>query len=491
MWTPLLSTLLLAAPAGIAPSRAASPAAAPPAFHARPAARDDFDDAKKKAVEDYADDLAKVAEWCEKEDWFLEAERVFERALELDRDNKRARKGLGYKRVRGEWVRDDEKRRRNEERVDYVALEKRELEAKADQLKRMLKVLDKFEEELTTERREAELWALLDVYPEEVELRRRLGYVEGWEGRPWVLPDSKVAKARREEIKERAKELRERAPEREKTAINGWEKDLGPRWNDSGRNARVRALTSNGPGDIDDVLEVSWAAQDLVNEVFGVDHQLPADCCVYLMSSTSEVETFAGNWPDSGQDRSAWPRLASTWLDGQNLGVWRDDRVARLDSVSRQMIAQMLSGAFGVSGRQGWIFEGFGLYLSYRLVNTRLSFFIRKTEYTDGSKKNFNSRLRESRANWFRLAHEVLSGEDKPNLVFVLGKDVNQLTPEDLLYGYALAAFILEVHGDKAARILTRIGAEDAPALVLEEELGRKLPELEKHLIRWLDDVKD
>ena len=75
--------------------------------------------------------------------------------------------------------------------------------------------------------------------------------------------------------------------------------------------------------------------------------------------------------------------------------------------------------------------------------------------------------------------------------MFVLGKDVNQLSPEDLLYGYALAAYILEVHGDKAARILTRIGDEEAPALVLEEELGRKLPELEKHIVRWLDDVRN
>lgn len=479
----LLSVALLAAPAGAAPAAAATTTAA--------VSRDDFDDAKQKAVEDYADDIAKIGDWCEKEDWFAEADRWYEAALEIDGDNRRARKGLGYKRVRGEWIREESKRRRNEERVDYVEVEERELEAREDQLDRMLRVIDKFEDEIAAERREAELWALLDAYPDEVELRRRLGYVEGWEGRPWVLPDSKVAKARREEIKALGKAVRDRAPEREATAIDGWEKDLGPRWNDSGRNDRVRAVTSNGPAELDDVLEVAWAAQDLVNEVFGIDHQLPMDCCVYLMSSGSEVEAFAANWPDTGRDRSMWPRLASTWLDEQCLGVWRDDRVARLDSVSRQMIAQMLSGAFKVSGRQGWIFEGFGLYLSYRLVNTRLSYFIRRTEYTDGHESNFNSRLRQSRANWFRLAHEVLSGEDKPNLVFVLGKDVNQLTPEDLLYGYALAAFILEVHGDEAARILTRIGDEDAPALVLEEELGRKLPDLEKHLVRWLDDVKE
>ena len=249
-------------------------------------------------------------------------------------------------------MREDEKRRRNEERVDYVEVEKREQEAKADQLKRMLKVLDKFEEDIAAERREAELWALLDAYPDEIDLRRRLGYVEGWEGRPWVLPDSKVAKARREEIKALGKALRKGAPEREDTAVDGWEKDLGPRWDDSARNDRVRALTSNGTAELEDVLDVSWAAQDLVNQVFGIDHQLPGDCCVYLMSSGSEVETFASNWPDTGRDNTMWPRLASTWLDGQCLGVWRDDRAARLDSVSRQMIAKMLSGAFGVSGRR-------------------------------------------------------------------------------------------------------------------------------------------
>ena len=463
-----------------------------PVPHISHVAPDDFDDELKKAIASYADDLAKVAEWCEKEDWFAEAEQIFEEVLLIDPDNKRARKGLGYKRVRGEWERDEDRKRvRNEERVDLDKLEERAKKAKASQLKRMLKVLDKFEEEVEPERIEAELWTLLDQHSESDDVRRRLGFVKGWEGRPWVMAESKQAKERREEIKKLGRELRERAPDPEAAPVDGWEKELGPKWQGCGRNDRVRAMTSNAASELEDVLEVAWTAQEIMNEVFDMDYQLPADCTVYLMSGKSEVEKFAENWPETDRDRSMWPNVSSTWLGGPYLGVWRDDKTARLDSVSRQMIGQMMWGGFGVSSRQGWIFEGFGLYLSYRVVNTRLSFFIRQTQYTEGGKSNFNSRLRQSRANWFRLAYEALTGEDKPKLVFVLGKDVNQLSPEDLLYGYALAAYILEVHGDKAARILTRIGDEEAPALVLEEELGRKLPELEKHIVRWLDDVRN
>ena len=77
-------------------------------------------------------------------------------------------------------------------------------------------------------------------------------------------------------------------------------------------------------------------------------------------------------------------------------------------------------------GRHGWISEGLGLYLSYMLVGTRLSLSVRETEYVDGKRDpEFLRRLRDEKANWLRLAHEALTGETKPNFVFLLGKDVN------------------------------------------------------------------
>ena len=135
------------------------------------AVRDDFDDAKQKAVDDFADDLAKIGEWCEKEDWFAEAERLFERAIEIDRDNKRARKGLGT----GAFAASGCARTRSAGETRSGSTTSRSRSAsrrpRRTKLKRMLKVLDKFEEEIATERREAELWALLDAYPNEAVVR--------------------------------------------------------------------------------------------------------------------------------------------------------------------------------------------------------------------------------------------------------------------------------------------------------------------------------
>ena len=72
----------------------------------------------------------------------------------------------------------------------------------------------------------------------------------------------------------------------------------------------------------------------------------------------------------------------------------------------------------------------------------------------------------------------------------MLGKDVNSLTGNELLYGYVLSAYILEVLPDKAPELLKRIGSGDQPAIVLEETFGMKLDTIERQLFNWLDDAR-
>ncbi|MEE8469219.1 MAG: hypothetical protein V3T22_12235, partial [Planctomycetota bacterium] len=238
--------------------------------------------------------------------------------------------------------------------------------------------------------------------------------------------------------------------------------------------------------------EIVWAAQDFVQQALGIGAALPKGFTLYLMESEEEIGAFCEAYPELPQkEREQIPLVASSWLPAGNLVVWTEGRIRRLDSLSRQVIALLLSREFRVYGRHGWISEGFGLYLSYKLVGTRLSLSVHETGYVDEQRDpDFMNRLRAKNANWFHLAHEALTGETKPNLVFLLGKNVNLLTAEDLFYSYSLAAYILELQPEQAEPILRRIGQGGAPATVLEEELGQKLPELEQHLIAWLADMR-
>ena len=83
----------------------------------------------------------------------------------------------------------------------------------------------------------------------------------------------------------------------------------------------------------------------------------------------------------------------------------------------------------------------------------------------------------------------MLTGDRPPNLAFALGKDVNQLEADDLLVGYALAAFLIEAHTERVPEVLRRCGAEENPVLVLEELFGKDLTWIQARLTAWLEQV--
>jgi hypothetical protein len=71
-------------------------------------------------------------------------------------------------------------------------------------------------------------------------------------------------------------------------------------------------------------------------------------------------------------------------------------------------------------------------------------------------------------------------------LAFLVGKDVNQLTTEGLLYAYVLAAYLIEAESDRIPAIFTRIGKGEASVAVLESEFGLTLEQLGLRVRRWL-----
>ena len=128
-----------------------------------------------------------------------------------------------------------------------------------------------------------------------------------------------------------------------------------------------------------------------------------------------------------------------------------------------------------------------GVYLTRELVGTRLTWYVKPSEYLVEEDDNaLRARMLDTRSNWMNEALKVLESEERPNLALLLGRDVNQLTTEDLLYSYVLCAYLLEAEGDRFPRILTKIGEGSPSVEVLEEVLELSLPKLEERVIRWL-----
>lgn len=489
--------LALALAAGLhapAPSTPVPPAmhpATPPAASAVPVR--DLDKAVERAREDYADALYKVGDWARKKDWFGEAERLWDEVLVVAPDHKKARKALGFDRDRKteEWVRDDEWRPgRNRGRVEQDELDEREAEAREEYRDDLLAAVVAHGEEAGVVKVREVLDPVARFFPEDAVLQRHMGRVEGWEGRPWVLPEAKVAKTRRDELREYGRALRDRAPERGPSEATDAENEIGLDWTAAGLDD-WRGLTTARGDEAEDSLRVAWSAGELLRHVLDPEAKLPAGLTVYTLDDFGEVASIAELPVVRAADKEALESVSSFWLDWHTLSVVDDDKVGRMDAVSRQCIAWLLKDRFDISSRHGWVFEGVGLYLSYRVVGTRIGIFVRESKYTsDSNPEDLLARLRGSRANWFRIAHEVLNSEYKPNFAFMLGKDVNSLTGEEMLYGYVLSAYLIEVLPDKVPDVLRRIGAGDAPATVIEETFGKKLDQVERTLLNWLDDVR-
>ena len=441
----------------------------------------------------YADEVEKVAAWAAKKDWQGEAEELWEEVIDLVPDHKKARKALGYSfdRRKQEWIRDEDWRPgRNGGRVDGAALDERLEKARSSYRDCLLKAVQKHGEGVELEEVRRILDPVASHFPEDADLQKAMGRVEGWEGRPWVLPEAKLARERRAALKKTGADLRKEAPERTASEANEGEKEIGLGFSIMGLGD-WRALATSNKDEASDALEVAWTSGELFKLVLHEEASLPEGLSIYVLDDFGQRSAIARLPNVRETDREAIQEVSAFWLDWHTFSVVDDEKRQRMDAVSRQCIAWLLKDSFGITMRNGWVFEGFGLYLSYRVVGTRLGIFIREGEYTGNSNaEDLLARLKGSRSNWFKIAHDVLTEGERPRLAFMLGKDVNSLTGNELLYGYVLSAYILEVLPDKAPELLKRIGSGDQPAIVLEETFGMKLDTIERQLFNWLDDAR-
>ncbi|MDA1264079.1 MAG: hypothetical protein O2816_03250 [Planctomycetota bacterium] len=448
---------------------------------------DAFDKAKDKVLTRTANDLISVAKWCADEGYGLERDRMYGLVLGLDADNKKARHALMYvKGESGEWVQSEEfAPSRNSGRVDFDELEEREEKVWGRWAKSLVACIEEHEDDLTAAERERELRVILARFPDHAKVRRELGYVEGWDGKPWVTPGAKRAHERRRQIKAFAKDRREQASKPGAVELEDYERECGVEWAGAMESRAGRVLTSAGAQEAELALELIEAAPAFLADVFGNAPSLPAGMRAYLVEGQDPLPRLVAAIP--GARGPSVKGVGSWWTRGNVLLVGTSSRAGRLDMVSSQVIHHLLRDSFGISGEQGWAYEGFSIYLSHKLCGTRLSYSVQPSEYVEQDKST-GQRMRANGASWLRMGHEILSGEKPPNLVFVFGKDINQLTDVDLMIGYGLAAYLLEAHADKAPEILRRLGKEPA-VTVLEDVLGTKIDRLRTELAEWLGEM--
>lgn len=451
----------------------------------------DIKSESQAAKVDLLESLEELAQWCSKKKIYAKRQEVYDSMLHFDPESSVARRGLGFiKDSDGNWV---EKKRRVQAK-DWDKKAAKEFPAKRTQLAEtyrdaMFALLDKYEGKISPKDRESLLNDILFADPDDARVHDLRGEAD-LDGK-WVLKETLVAKERRAALRDMVRKAIGSVPKAEVTTANEKEKAFGIGWKAIYATPLVRSLGTGSEQEVSHMTEVMAATLSYFNDALAVEAHFPKDFTVYTLARPSDKMAFLMSHPVVDQEyRDFLFQLDGSGIQGSgDLAHWSEEPTRRLDGMVRQAISWLFAESYQVFPKHGWVFEGVGIYMTRELVGTRLTWYVRPSEYLiEADDRALKARLLDTRTNWMNEARKLLVDGKRPNLALLLGRDVNQLTTEDLLFSYVMAAYLLEARGEQFPGILKKIGEGKTSVEALELGLEMKLDEIEARVIRWLDE---
>ena len=179
-------------------------------------------------------------------------------------------------------------------------------------------------------------------------------------------------------------------------------------------------------------------------------------------------------------------------VERDDLARWDPDPAARRDAIVRHAIGLYLRDAYALGPEQAWAFEGIGLYLSRLLTGTRASIFLSGKEADDADVAGKVADFADGERNWMSDAHALLGAEPAPDLVSLLAKPLADLTVDDRVIAYALAAFCIEAKPRETPALLRSLAAVARGRGTTEEAIGKNLgldpASLRRLVVQWLEE---
>ena len=439
--------------------------------------------------------LTELAKWCQKNKSYLHRDQAYEAVLVLDPDHKAARKFLKYTldRKTKEWLRKRPYKAPKEGAPEVVAeaLAKRK-EIDASYVEGRLALLAKHLEALGPKNEAKELKDLLEKAPDHPRVREMLGYVavEKAGKIQWKTQVAVDTVAARERIAALLETSKEEVPKVEECEIKKQETRWDVEWETSITVGCVRLLATDDEEEAMDMAETIHMLWDFMPQLLGSKLECPAGMTIYLVNDEDDKVNFIQAYPGLSQDdRSLLGELVSAWLSATRLGCWGSYDEQRLDSAAMQASSYYLK-MLGVTSKHGWAVLGIGLYINQMTLGTRLSFPITLTNYDDKS-KNKDRNIEDTNTDWMDIAVEVLEDANPNLLASTLGKNSSQMTQENLVTSYALAAYMVEGYGPEFVNdLLVQVGkTKESAVVVFEEKFGQRMPEIQSRLLEWLKDV--
>jgi hypothetical protein len=472
---PLIAALALAAP--LQPGTDASRAATPP----RSAARQD-DAAKLRA--ELILKLLELATWCNDKELFLQRDNVWRSVLALDPENAGARKGLRYSRdAGGNWKEPAPREVKDRNAAALPEFGKKRSEVVGAWRDKLFALLDS--QQADAGKRSAAFDEVLQIDPDDAVVRGLRG--EARSGEKWVLQETLAGEARRAELRALVQKARAEPPKPEPLAPGPADLALLPAWKASSSSDGMRLLAQTGEAEAKEMQTLTHAGCALLELVCGKPMPPTDGFTVYLVVDPAERDKLLAGIPAaSEEEKKIWKASAGFGIPASaSVVLWDKDGKRRIDCFARHLVASLLFKGFTIEAKQGWAFEGLGLYLAQQLCGTRMTWFIGSAA---GEPAGLRGKLFAPKTDWFAEASRLLSSPKPPKLAELLGKELPAVKLEEMVLAQAFAAYLIEGLPAQLPELLQRTGAGESPSTVLEELTKRPLAETERRLVRWLSE---
>ncbi|MHC4450201.1 MAG: hypothetical protein ACYS0E_08695 [Planctomycetota bacterium] len=436
-------------------------------------------------------EMEELAVWCADQRLFGRLQDLYTRLLVLDPDHARARRRLGYtRRKKGSWVRTRQFKPSKDLNPDALPEYLLRLRAIAESY--ASRVLAPVESgEATPDEAHTITGRVLALDPDHARtraLRNEVRHETGWE-----MEETGRARERLGALRVQATAARESAKRGRPGKLTDEEKALGVEFGGVLRTESLRLASRVSLAEVPELTRAAGAARGFFEPVVGVPVPSMEKLTILVFANPVDFATALRSHPKlpEGRRRAAAMR-ASVWIPSTETVLIHGASTSRRGELCARVVIDRLNfGAFGLDERTGWAWEGLGLYLGYRVTGERSQVAARRTRYTrsrrlPAAETKLWTQLMTAGRNWFSLADaEARSGRGM-EFALLLAKDARTMRARDLLFSYALVAFLVEAKQDQNARILRKIGGGADSAAVLEDELGLSLRALELRLADWV-----
>ena len=446
--------------------------------------------AARSAAQPAAAEAAReFARWSWKRDLYREEATAYENVLTFEPDDPVARKAAGYVKKGGAWTRPaGYKPRPNGPAADAAGLVERRNAAYAGYRDALLPVVaDDAGWDLAGIKARGEvLDELARFLPNDAAVRAACGEIR--EGDRWLLEETPAARLRRAEIKRLAAAAVKDVPTPAAAETSAEEDAAGADFKAVLRTPLVRIAASTDAAEAAHVLKACHASIALFSAVFGATEAKPG-LSGFVFAPADAPKFLAGHPAVDDAARKSSAKMSGMWIKGRPHFVeFSSDADRRVDGASRQVLGHLLGRRFGLRSDRGALFEGAGGHLTWLVLGTRFTSFVRPTSYDRDSRDPLHERIRKSGADLFAEAAAVLARDDAPRFENILRVDVNGLDAASFVCGYAFVAYLIEAHPKAFEPVVAGIAEGRLPEEVLATVLRTTPDRLARRLARFLSE---